>query len=117
MIKDDKYSEKQSNKAEDELSKSMNKSFEKLEQSFSVTTPEFNWFEQKIVEQKKQIQKKWHHDLLLFSVIALVILSVMLTTMFQNPVLFLSLQGFTLLLLIGYTSREFGRKGEMRDHE
>ena len=43
------------------LAKSMNKSFEKLEQSFSVTTPEFNWFEQKIVEQKKQIRKKWHH--------------------------------------------------------
>lgn len=117
MIENNNHSGNQLNKEDDEFSASLNKSFEKVEQYFSVTTPELNWFEQKIVDQKKKIQKKWRHDLLLFSFIALVILSVMLTTMFQKPVLFLSLQGFTLLFLIGYTSREFGRKGEMRDHE
>lgn len=117
MIKDDNHSENQLNKAEAELGISINKSFEKLEQSFHVKTPELSWFEQKIVEQKKQIRKKWRYDLLLFSAIALVILSVMFTTLFENPVLFLSLQGFTLLFLIGYTSYEFGRKEEMKGHD
>lgn len=117
MIKDGNHSENLLNKVEAELGSSINKSFEKLEQSFSVTTPELDWFEQKIVEQKKQIRKKWRYDLLLFGVIALVILSVMFTTIFQKPVLFLSLQGFTLLFLIGYTSYEFGRKGEMKGNE
>ena len=59
MIRNDNHLENQLNKAEDEITKSIHESFEKLEQAFSVTTPELNWFEQKIVEQKKQIQKKW----------------------------------------------------------
>lgn len=117
MIRNNNHSENLLNKEEDELGNSIKKSFEKLEQSFSITTPEFDWFEQKVVEQKKQIRKKWRYDLLLFSTIALVILSVMLTAMFQKPVLFLSVQGFTLLFLIGYTGYEFGRKDEMKDYE
>lgn len=117
MTKDNNHSENQLNKTEVEPGISINKSLEKLEQSFSVITPELNWFEQKIEEQKKQICKKWRYDLLLFSAIALVILSVMFTSMFQTPILFLSVQGFTLLFLIGYTSYEFGKKRGMSDHE
>lgn len=117
MIENNKCTENQLRKEDAEFNQSLQKSLEKLEQHFSVTTPDLNWFEQKIVEKKKQVQKKWRQDLLIFSVIALVILSVMLTAMFQMPVVFLGLQGLTLLFLIGYTSYQFGRKGEIRDHE
>lgn len=117
MIENNKHMENQLSKEDAEFNQSLNQSLEKLEQHFSVATPDLNWFEQKIVEQKKQVQKKWRRDLLLFSVIALVILSVMMTAMFQKPFLYLSLQGLTLIFLIGYSSYEFRRKGEMRDHE
>lgn len=117
MNENNKHLENQWNKEDAEFCQSLNKSLEKLEQHFPVTTPDINWFEQKIAEQSKQIQKKWRQDLLLFSVIALVILSVMFTALFQKPVVFFSFQGLTLLFLIGYMSYEFGKKGEMRNHE
>lgn len=117
MIKNDNHLQKQLKKDEDELVNAINDSFDKLEQSFSFTTPELNWFEQKIAEQKKQIQKKWRQDLLLFSAIAVVILSLMFTTMFQKPILFLALQGGSILFMIGYTSYEFQKKGELKNHD
>lgn len=117
MIKSDNHLDAQLNKAEEKITSSIHESFEKFEQSFSFSTPELQWFEQKIVDHKKQIRKKWRLDLIVFSTVALIILSVMFTTLFQRPILFLSLQGFTLLFLIGYTSYEFGRKGEIKNHD
>ena len=117
MIKSDNQLDGQLNKAEEKITSSIHESFEKLEQSFSFSTPELQWFEQKIVDHKKQIRRKWRLDLIVFSTVALVILSVMFTTLFQMPILFLSLQGFTLFFLIGYTSYEFGKKREMKGHD
>ncbi|MEH6945572.1 YxlC family protein [Bacillus sp. JJ634] len=113
MTKDNIPSEKQSSKTEAEFVQSMNHSFEKLEQSFSFTTPDVNFFEQKIAEQKKQIRKKWRQDLLLFSTIAIIILSLMFTAFFQQPYVFVFLQVMTVISLVGYTGYEF-RKGKER---
>lgn len=117
MIKDDKHSENQLNKDEAEFVSSLNESFEKLEQSFSFTIPELSWFEQKMAQQKKQMRKKWYQDLLLFSGVAIIILSFMFMTLFQNPYVFFSLQIVSVIFLIGYTTYECNRRREMGSRE
>jgi archaellum biogenesis protein FlaJ (TadC family) len=117
MTKKQVPSENQLNKDEAELIGNISESFEKLEHSFSFTTPDLTWFEQKIVEHKKQIQKKWRQDLLMFSAVAVVILSLMVTALFQQPYLFVALQVITVFFLIGYTGYEFRKKRELISHE
>ena len=100
MTHNDNHLENQSNKDKVEIVSSINDSFNKFEQSFSFTTPDLQWFEQKIAQQKEQIRKKWRRDLILFSTVAVVILMVMLMTLFQKPILFFSLQGLTIFFLL-----------------
>ncbi len=117
MTHNDNHLENRSNKDKVEIVSSINDSFNKFEQSFSFTTPDLQWFEQKIAQQKEQIRKKWRRDLILFSTVAVVILMVMFMTLFQKPILFFSLQGLTIFFLIGYTSYQFRRKREVEMHE
>jgi hypothetical protein len=117
MINNDNHSENLSNKDKIEIVSSINDSLNKLEQSFSFTTPDLQWFEQKIAQQKEQIQKKWRRDLILFSTVAVVILMVMFMMLFEKPILFFSLQGITIFFLVGYTSYQFRRKREVEMHE
>ncbi len=117
MIHNDNHSENLSNKDKTEIVSSINESLTKLEQSFSFTTPDLQWFEQKIAQQKEQIRKKWRRDLMLFSTVAVVILMVMFMTLFEKPILFFSLQAITVFFLIGYTFYQFRRKREVEVHE
>jgi archaellum biogenesis protein FlaJ (TadC family) len=117
MIHNDNHSENLSNKDETEIVSSINDSLTNLEQSFSFTTPDLQWFEQKIAQQKEQIRKKWRRDLMLFSTVAVVILMVMFMTLFEKPVLFFFLQGITVFFLIGYTIYHFRRKREVEMNE
>ncbi|WP_108671949.1 YxlC family protein [Peribacillus acanthi] len=77
-------------------------SLQKMDDMFEVYTPDLRWFEEQVQLQKEMAKKKWIRELTIFSIIACLVLSAVLFTLVQLPMMFGILQGATCLLIIGY---------------
>ncbi|KOP81611.1 YxlC family protein [Cytobacillus solani] len=77
---------------------------ESVEQYAPVYTPNLEWFENMVVEKKQQLRKKLIFDVSIFSIVALLVLSVVLFTLYNIPVVFFALQGLVAIFIIGYFS-------------
>ncbi|WP_313799166.1 YxlC family protein [Cytobacillus sp.] len=77
---------------------------ESVEQHAPVYTPNFEWFENMVAEKKKQLRKKLIFDVSIFSIVALLVLSTVLFTLYNIPTIFFALQGLAVIFLIGYFS-------------
>lgn len=75
---------------------------ESVEQSSPVYTPDLAWFENMVVEEKQKLRKKLIFDIALFSVVAVLILSVVLFTLYNVPVIFFTIQGLVTIIFIAY---------------
>ncbi|MFE8696245.1 YxlC family protein [Cytobacillus sp. FJAT-53684] len=82
--------------------KEIEKGMHSVEQATPVYTPNLEWFEQMVVEQKHQSRKKLIIDILLFSIIAFLLLTAVLFTLYSLPVVFFALQGFVAIMIVGY---------------
>lgn len=71
---------------------------------FSIYTPDLQWFEQMVIQEQQKAKKKWRKELSFFMIIAFVILSGMIITIYQLPVLFMLLQIITTIFIAVYTS-------------
>jgi hypothetical protein len=76
-----------------------------LEEGVEFETPNIQWFEQMVADQKEELQKKLIKDVSIFVCIALIIVSVVLFTLYQLPVIFFALQGIATLFVIFYSAR------------
>lgn len=77
---------------------------ESVEQHAPVYTPNFEWFEHIVAEKKKQLRKKLILDVSIFSIVALLVLSIVLFTLYNIPTVFFALQGLVAIFIIGYFS-------------
>ncbi|MFF2446291.1 YxlC family protein [Neobacillus sp. NPDC058068] len=77
---------------------------------FPVYTPDLSWFEQRVAAEKQQIRKKLIRDLSIFLIIALIILTGIIVSLFQMPVVFMFLQLFTTIFIVFYTGARFLKK-------
>ncbi|MHC0036824.1 YxlC family protein [Pseudoneobacillus sp. C159] len=68
-----------------------------------VETPSQKWFEQFVIEQQRLAKEKWRKELLLFSLIAIFILSVVIFSLYQMPIIFIVLQGIGIATIIIYS--------------
>lgn len=85
---------------EDELTvKQLRDGLEKLDQWNPVSTPNLQWFQQNIELEKKRIRKKQWKDLLTFISVAVFVLSVVITVVSRQPILFLYFQLVGIILL------------------
>jgi hypothetical protein len=103
---ENKYESKQDRLAAAEIEKGL----ESLDQSFSVHSPELEWFEEMIAEKQEQMRKSWIRDVGLFIVLAAVILSVLLTTLHQLPAVFIAIQAAAGISIAGAGSYYFVRQ-------
>jgi hypothetical protein len=71
---------------------------------FPVYSPDLSWFEQRVAAEKQQIRKKLIRDLSIFLIIALIIITGIIVSLFQMPVLFIFLQLVTTIFIVLYTS-------------
>lgn len=110
-------SESHLSKDEQEFAKNVHDSFQKLEESISVSTPDEQWFQQMIIEQKVEVRRKWRNEWLLFLGVASLILLMFFTTLMQKPVAFIILQVLAGVLLIGYTFGQIQKHRERVRHE
>lgn len=106
-----------SNKDEEDFSKEMTRSFAQFEENNPISTPSEDWFEKMVIAEKDEASKKWRRELLLFSGIATLILVLFFTTLTQIPVVFITLQGLTVLLVICYTFLQIQKHREKVRHD
>ncbi|WP_449620479.1 YxlC family protein [Robertmurraya sp. Marseille-Q9965] len=86
------------------------KSLEHLDEGIGIDTPNVEWFERLIVEQKVNMRRRLYKELAVFLVVALVMISVVLYSLYQLPVIFWTLQGLTLFFVIGYCMKPYVKK-------
>lgn len=70
---------------------------------FPVYTPELQWFEQMVLEERKKTRKKLVKDLSIFILVALLILSGIILSLFRMPVVFILLQIITTTFIAIYS--------------
>ncbi|MBU8880048.1 YxlC family protein [Bacillus sp. FJAT-29790] len=75
---------------------------ESVEQHVPVHTPNLEWFENLVVEQKKTLRKRLFMDVALFAVIAMFILSAVLFTLYSTPIVFVAIQGLVAVFIVAY---------------
>jgi hypothetical protein len=68
-----------------------------------IETPSQNWFEQFVLEQQRLAKEKWRKELILFSLIAIFVLSVIIFSLYQMPIIFIVLQGIGIATIIIYS--------------
>ncbi|WP_210467954.1 YxlC family protein [Sporosarcina sp. 6E9] len=72
---------------------------EKLDQWNPVSTPNLQWFQQNVELEKKKIRKKLRKELFAFISVAIFVLSVVITVVYRQPILFLYFQLVGIILL------------------
>ncbi|WP_102271943.1 YxlC family protein [Cytobacillus massiliigabonensis] len=77
---------------------------ESVEQHIPVYSPNLDWFENMVTEKKKQLRKKLIFDVSIFSIVALLVLSAVLFTLYNIPAVFFAVQGLVAIFIIGYIS-------------
>ncbi len=83
--------------------------FNKMDQ-FPVYTPDLHWFEQMVIDEQHNKRKRLVKDLSLFIIIAVVILTGIIVSLYQIPVIFIILQIITTVFIVIYTAAMFGKK-------
>lgn len=66
-------------------------------------TPDEQWFEQMVRDQQEQIKKKYRKELVWFIFSAVIILSCVIFTLLEIPLLFLALQGAAVYVAVIYS--------------
>lgn len=70
-----------------------------IDQAFLVFTPSLQWFEQKVIEEKKKNRKRFFLELGLFWIISLLIITIAGMVIYQKPIIFLFLQVVAFVIL------------------
>ncbi|MEQ2529615.1 YxlC family protein [Bacillaceae bacterium CLA-AA-H227] len=86
------------------------KGMERLDEGIDIDTPSVEWFEQFIVDQRVNMRRKLYKELGIFLIVALGIISVVLYSLYQRPVMFWTLQGISLFFVIGYCMKSYVKK-------
>lgn len=79
---------------------------------FPVYTPDLQWFENIVITEKEKSRKRLIKDLSLFIMVAFIILSIIIVSLYQMPVIFLIIQIFSTLFIVFYTGAGLKKKVE-----
>lgn len=77
---------------------------------FPAYTPELQWFERMVQTEKQNSRKKLMKELSMFIMIALIILSGIIVSFYQMPVVFILIQIISSVFLVLYTITRFSKK-------
>lgn len=82
--------------------KEIEKGLDSLEKNVPVNSPELQFFEGLIADQRQLLKKKLLKDLGIFAVVALLVLSIVLFTLYKAPVFFFILQMLVTVFIVAY---------------
>jgi hypothetical protein len=92
----------------------MQQGLSKVDQ-FPVYTPDLQWFESMVRTEKENSRKKLRKELSLFLMIALFILSGIIVSFYQMPVVFLLIQIITSVFIVFYTITGLRKKVKINE--
>ncbi|WP_449539265.1 YxlC family protein [Ferdinandcohnia sp. Marseille-Q9671] len=95
--------DKQLHEEDTDTIKEINEAFTKIDNNYSVFTPDLRDFEQMVVVEQQRQRKKFRRDLTIFILIALFMITVLITSFFQIPVVFVIIQGIATISLPIYS--------------
>ncbi|MBO0961306.1 YxlC family protein [Neobacillus sp. MM2021_6] len=104
-----KLNSEQQNKQDIDTIAELQGGLQKVDQ-FPVYTPNLQWFEQFVIQEQQNKKKRFIRDLSIFSIIALIILSGIIISLYQMPVIFISVQIITIVFIVVYTSVQLVKK-------
>lgn len=70
-----------------------------------LVTPDLEWFEEMALENKAYIKKKFRKDLMIFLFVAAIILSGVIVTLFQMPIMFIAIQIVVIAFITVYSGK------------
>jgi hypothetical protein len=82
---------------------------------FPVYTQDLQWFENMVVTEKENNRKKLMKELSLFLIIALFIISGIIISFYQMPVVFLFIQIITPVFIVFYTITGYRKKVKINE--
>ena len=100
---------RQQNKQDFETIHELQEGLEKIDQ-FPVYTPNLQWFEQIVIQEQQNTRKKLIKDLLVFFIVAFIILSGMIISLYHIPAIFILVQIITSIFIVVYTSIRIMKK-------
>jgi hypothetical protein len=109
-----KLHKEQLSKSDLDVIAEVNMGLEKLDQ-LPAYTPDLQWFENMVLVEQQTIKKKLIRDIALFLIVALTIISGVIVTMFDMPLLFIILQIGTTACIVMYLGIGFVK--QVRSHE
>ncbi|UOE56605.1 YxlC family protein [Bacillus sp. CMF12] len=80
---------------------------ESLEENVPVYTPDLQFFEHLVAEQKQSMKRKLIRDLAIFTVAALLIVTSVLFMLYQVPAVFFIMQGIVTVFIMAYSTVSF----------
>ncbi|WHY62960.1 YxlC family protein [Cytobacillus firmus] len=81
--------------------------WESLEENVPVYTPDLQFFENLVAEQKQEMKRKLIRELAIFTVAALLIVTSVLFMLYQVPSVFFILQGVVTVFIMAYSTVSF----------
>lgn len=84
--------------------KEIEQGFDAIDRGMNINTPNIEWFENLVAEEKQKLKKKLIFDVSLFAIIALFILSVILFALYSVPIVFAAVQGLAIIFIITFVS-------------
>jgi predicted tellurium resistance membrane protein TerC len=75
-----------------------------------IHTPDLQWFDQMVIDELQNKKKRLVKDLSIFIIIAVVILTGIIFSLYQMPAIFIMLQIVTTAFIVVYTGTMFGKK-------
>jgi hypothetical protein len=82
----------------------------KMVDQMPVYTPELQWFEQLVLAEQQKDRKRLIKDLSVFLLVALLIISGIILSLYQMPSVFIFLQIITTVFIAFYTRVRFVKK-------
>ncbi|HEY2420353.1 MAG TPA: YxlC family protein [Neobacillus sp.] len=103
------FSTEQQNKSDLDAIHSIQEGLNLVDQ-FPVYTPDLSWFEQMVLAKKQQDRKNLIRDLLVFLLVAVLIISGIIVSLYNMPMVFIYLQIITTIFIAFYTTVRFVKK-------
>lgn len=103
----------QQHEEDSEMIQEINEALSKIDHHYSVFTPDLQVFEQMAAAEQQKQKKKFRRDLTAFILIALFIMTGLVTAFFQLPFVFIIIQGIATISFPVYSFYRY-RKRVMR---
>jgi hypothetical protein len=99
----------QQNKQDFDAIHELQEGLQRIDQ-FPVYTPNLQWFEQMVIQEQQNKKKKLIRDLSVFFIVAFIILSGMIISLYQMPAIFILVQIITTIFIVVYTGVRLMKK-------